>query len=307
MTMPIAVSGLTKIYGASPAIRGIDFEVRPGEVFGLLGPNGAGKTSTLEILEGLRSRTGGEVSVLGMDPGAESRRLKDSIGVCLQATFLPWNIKVGEAIYLFGNLYSRRLDGQALLARLGLADRRDSFYSALSGGQKQRLVFALALLNDPRLLFLDEPSTGLDPQIRLEIHELIAELKREGRTILLTTHYIEEAEKLCDRVAIMNEGRIIATGTPEELRATSQGHSVIQIRCQRPLGEPGAVPLQPGDRLQVSADGTAITIHAPEAARTLTEVVKWMDQQGLDPSDVTLKRPSLENVFLELTGRKLRE
>src|SRR5437879_6816725 len=176
---------------AQAAVKGIDFEVRAG--------------TTVEILEGLRPRSGGEVSVLGIDPGAQSKQLKDPFSVCLQSTNLPEKIKVGEAIDLFREFYTRTVDGDALLKRLSLSEKRDALYGTLSGGQKQRLALALALLNDPQLLFLDEPSAGLDPQARLEIHELIADLRREQRSILITTHYLEEAEKLCDRAAIADE------------------------------------------------------------------------------------------------------
>src|SRR5438105_4659175 len=229
MNSLIHVTGLTKNYGDFQAVKGIDFEVRAGEVFGLLGPNGAGKTTTVEILEGLRPRTAGHVTVLGFDPGAQSRQLKDRIGVCLQSTNLPAKIKVREAIGLFGDFYTKTVDGGELLKRLSLWEKRDALYGQLSGGQKQRLALALALLNDPQLLFLDEPSAGLDPQARLEIYELVADLRREQRSILLTTHYIEEAEKLCDRVAIIDEGRIIAMGAPREIQARTTGHPVIEI------------------------------------------------------------------------------
>ncbi len=215
---PIQVERLQKSYGSFAAVKSIDFEVHAGEVFGLLGPNGAGKTSTVEILEGLRSRSGGRVRVLGCDPEVQTLQLKDRIGVCLQDTNLQEKIKVREAIELFASLYTRSVDGVSLLKRLQLWEKREALYTTLSGGQKQRLALALALLNDPQVLFLDEPSAGLDPQARLEIHELVLDLRREQRTILLTTHYIEEAEKLCDRVAIVDEGRIIAMGTPREIQ-----------------------------------------------------------------------------------------
>src|SRR4030088_3475243 len=214
----IYVRGLRKSYGGFEAVKGIDFEVRPGEVFGLLGPNGAGKTTTVEILEGLRPRTAGDVKVLDFDPDRQKRRLKDRIGVCLQATNLPDKIKVREAVNLFAALYSRTLDGEMLLKRLQLWEKKDAFYKTLSGGQKQRLALALALINDPQLVFLDEPTTGLDPQVRVGIHSLLEERKREHRTILMTTHYIEEAERLCDRVAIIDEGRIVALDTPTRLQ-----------------------------------------------------------------------------------------
>src|SRR3954470_13112360 len=214
----IAVRDLHKSYGDFEAVRGLDFEVQTGEVFGLLGPNGAGKTTTVEILEGIRQRTSGEVRVLGYDPDKQKNLLKDRIGVCLQATNLPDKIRVFEAVDLFGALYSRMLSADTILKRLQLWDKREAFYSTLSGGQKQRLAIAMGLINDPALLFLDEPTTGLDPQVRLEIHSLIEELRSEKRTILMTTHYIEEAERLCDRVAIVDSGKVVAIGTPRELQ-----------------------------------------------------------------------------------------
>ena len=231
----ISVQALQKSYGKVEAVKGIDFEVGSGEVFGLLGPNGAGKTTTVEILEGLRARTGGHAAVLGFDPDRQKDNLKDRIGVCLQATNLPAKIRVQEALDLFGSLYSRSVSSRQLLDRLQLSEKRNAFYETLSGGQKQRLAIALALVNDPQLLFLDEPTTGLDPQIRLEIHGLIEQLKSEKRTVVLTTHYIEEAERLCDRVAIMDEGKIVAMGTPRELQQKIRDQSRIQIVCAQPL------------------------------------------------------------------------
>ena len=303
----VHVRGLTKSYGSFQAVKGVDFEIFPGEVFGLLGPNGAGKTSTVEILEGLRPRNGGDVEVLGVDPGRETKQLKDRIGVCLQATNLPDRITVREAVRLFGSLYSRTEDGDALLKRLMLWEKRDSAYGKLSGGQKQRLALALALVNDPQLLFLDEPSAGLDPQARLEIHSLVQELRREQRTILLTTHYIEEAEKLCDRVAIVDEGRIVAMGTPEEIRSRTLGRARVEVRCEQPLGAVEPPLWADADPAQISADRLTVAVSTRKLARTLVELVRWIDQLGIEPADVQLRRPSLEDVFIELTGKSLRE
>jgi ABC-2 type transport system ATP-binding protein len=276
----IAVQSLIKTYDKVEAVKGIDFQVAEGEVFGLLGPNGAGKTSTIEILEGLRPRTGGEATVLGFDPERQKQQLKDRIGVCLQATNLPAKMRVHEALELFGSFYTRSISSEQLLKRLQLWEKRAAYYETLSGGQKQRLALALALVNDPQLLFLDEPTTGLDPQIRLEIHGLIEEMKSEKRTVVLTTHYIEEAERLCDRVAIIDEGKIVAMGTPRELQQQSAERSRIDIVTQQPMNGP---------------------------ARTLFEIMKWLDQQGMQLEDVHLKRPTLEDVFVELTGKKLRD
>ena len=303
----ISVEGLTKNYGAVEAVRGVDFEVATGEVFGLLGPNGAGKTTTVEILEGIRQRTGGDVRVLGYDPDKQKTQLKDRIGVCLQATNLPDKMKVIEALQLFAAFYSRTINLDDLLRRLQLQDKREAFYSTLSGGQKQRLAIALGLVNDPSLLFLDEPTTGLDPQVRLEIHGLIKELRSEKRTILLTTHYIQEAETLCDRVAIVDAGKVIAMGTPRELQERSAGKSTIEILCDRSLANV-ALPEWP-DALQsrLADDGRRLIVASSRPARTLVEIVKWVDAQGIGLEDVHLSRPTLEDVFIELTGKRLRE
>ncbi len=307
MASAISVKGLTKNYGDFAAVRGIDFEVCEGEVFGLLGPNGAGKTTTVEILEGLRARTGGVVTVLGRDPGVEVRKLKDNIGVCLQATNLPDKITLREAMVLFGAFYTRNVGEDQLLQRLQLWEKRNQPYSQISGGQKQRLALALALINDPQLVFLDEPTTGLDPQVRLEIHNLIEEMHTGGKTILLTTHYIEEAERLCDRVAIVDEGKIIAIGTPAELIAQTIGGSLIEIRCARPLPAEGVPSIIEAEKAHFSDDRKELSVFATRPARTIVDLVKWIDQLGIELEDFHLKRPTLEDVFLELTGKKLRE
>lgn len=303
----IYVRALCKTYDGFEAVKGIDFEVHSGEVFGLLGPNGAGKTTTVEILEGLRPRTSGEVKVLGFDPDRQKQALKDRIGVCLQATNLPDKITVREALNLFASFYSKTGDGDGLLKRLQLWEKKDADYATLSGGQKQRLAIALALINEPQMLFLDEPTTGLDPQARLEIRDLIEELRAEKRTILLTTHYIEEAEHLCDRVAIIDSGKIIAIGSPRELQEKSANKSAIEIKLAQPWAG-GDLPQWPEaitDHL--SDDGYHLKVTSSRPARTLVEMVKWIDAQGIELDDVHLTRPTLEDVFIELTGKKLRD
>ncbi len=305
-SLAISVQGLTKSYGEVQAVKGIDFEIHTGEVFGLLGPNGAGKTTTVEILEGLRARSGGNVAVLGFDPDRQRQKLKDRIGVCLQATNLPEKIRVHEAMEVFASFYTRHVDLHQLLKRLQMDEKKNAFYGTLSGGQKQRLALALALLNDPQLIFLDEPTTGLDPQVRAEIHSLLEELKREQRTILLTTHYIEEAERLCDRVAIVDEGRIIALDTPARLQQQSRSASSIVVTCAAPF--PASRPTWvEATESTLDSSGHTLTVHSRRPAATLVDLVKWIDQQGMELTDVRLKQPSLEDVFIELTGKSLRQ
>jgi ABC-2 type transport system ATP-binding protein len=303
----IYVRGLRKSYNGFEAVKGIDFEVRAGEVFGLLGPNGAGKTTTVEILEGLRPRTDGQVQVLGLDSQRQKKELKDRIGVCLQATNLPDKMRVREALALFAAFYSRNADGEAILKRLQLWEKRDAAYATLSGGQKQRLAIALALINEPQLLFLDEPTTGLDPQVRLEIRDLIEELRAEKRTILMTTHYIEEAERLCDRVAIIDAGKIIALGSPRELQEKSAEQSSIEIKLTQPLREADIPKFSNAISSTISEDRRQLKVQSSQAARTLVDLVKWIDAQGYELEDVHLKRPTLEDVFIEMTGKRLRE
>ena len=303
----IHVRGLRKSYDGFEAVKGIDFEVRAGEAFGLLGPNGAGKTSTVEILEGLRPRSAGEVSVLSFDPDRQRSQLKDRIGICLQATNLPDKMTVIEAMKTFGALYSRTVDIDKLLARLQLTDKRKADYATLSGGQKQRLAIALSLINDPQLLFLDEPTTGLDPQVRLEISDLLQELRSEKRTIVLTTHYIEEAERLCDRVAIVDAGQIIAIGSPRELQEKSANQSAIDVTLSAPFRGEQLPEWPDAIRTTLNEDRRRIVVTSKHPARTLVEMVKWIDAQGFELDDVRLNRPTLEDVFIELTGKRLRD
>ena len=307
MVAPIHVESLTKSYGAFQAIKGIDFQVQEGEVFGLLGPNGAGKTSTVEILEGLRERSGGRVSVLGFDPGRQALELKERIGVCLQATHLPDKLRVREALEVFGRLYARAVQPEVLLERLKLTEKRDAHFGELSGGQKQRLALALALVNEPQVLFLDEPTSGLDPQVRHEIHGLMEGLRQEKRTLLLTTHYIEEAERLCDRIAIIDGGKIIALGTPREICARTSGESQVELLLEQPLPEDERPSALEGSQVKVSGDRRTLTLAAHKPTKSLVAVLKWLDQKGLEVEDLRMKRPTLEDAFLELTGRRLRE
>ncbi len=302
----ISVENLVKRYGGFTAVDGISFAVGKGEIFGLLGPNGAGKTTTLEILEGLRDRDGGAVSVLGLDPRAESRRLRDRIGVSLQATALPGKLKVREALAIFGRLYSRRADPDALLDKLQLREKAEGFFADLSGGQKQRLALALALVNEPEIVFLDEPTTGLDPQVRREIHGLIESLRAGGRTVIVTTHYIEEAERLCDRVAIIDRGRIVALDTPRELQKRHVREGLIEIHLAAPLPD-GLVPEIAGATVARIGEGNGFRITSDRPAQALVEAVQWLTARGATIADLNLKRATLEDAFIELTGRSLRD
>jgi ABC-2 type transport system ATP-binding protein len=301
----IQVVNLTKHYGPVQALRGVSFEVEEGEVFGLLGPNGAGKTSTVEILEGLRPADGGIVSVCGLDPQSSGSDFKQEIGAVLQATALPDKLRVGEAVSMFASFYKRRRDPSALLKRFGLEEKRNTFYSQLSGGQKQRLALAMSLVNEPRVLFLDEPTAGLDPQVRREIYTIIEELKKERKTILLTTHYIEEAEKLCDRVAIVDQGRVVTQGTPRELKQRSAGTTRIELRLARPESDAALKQLE-GVADCHASDGVYV-VHSTRVPQTIVSLVHYLEAHGNELSSLDIAAPSLEDVFLELTGRSLRD
>ncbi len=305
----VDVTELRKSYGALEAVRGISFEIGQGEVFGLLGPNGAGKTTTIEILEGLRARDGGSVAVCGLDPGVHPRELKERIGIQLQQTALPEKIQVGEAVDLFGSLYRRRLATGELLGWFGLADKRASYYETLSGGQQQRLALALALVNDPDVVMFDEPTAGLDPQSRREIYDLIARLRQQRRTVLLTTHYIEEAEQLCDRVAILDHGGVIAAGSPRELIQQSQQLSHIEFVPASPLDLDKLRALE-GAADALTGDGHSngrYTVRSRQVARTLMALMRLLIAENNELVEVHVERPSLEDVFIELTGRRLRD
>jgi len=301
----IQVQGLHKSYGAVEALRGVSFDVEEGEVFGLLGPNGAGKTSTVEILEGMRTPDRGVARVCGLDPEKSGVEFKEQIGAVLQSTSLPDKLRVKEAIDLFAHFYPNRVDTEGLLRRFQLEEKRHAFYSQLSGGQKQRLALAMALVNDPRVVFLDEPTAGLDPQVRREIYDIIEELKGGHKTVLLTTHYIEEAERLCDRVAIVDHGRVIAMGTPRELKHASAGTTRIEVRLAKPIAD-GALTRLEGVTNCREFDG-AYAMHSSRPPQTIVALVKHLEAEGNELQSLEMSSPSLEDAFIELTGRRLRE
>src|SRR5246127_1878640 len=301
----LQVDNLVKHYGDVHAVRGVSFSVDEGEVFGLLGPNGAGKTTTVEILEGLRNPDGGYVRVCGLDPQVNARELKHEIGAALQSTSLPEKLKVMEALRLFAGFYKRRRDPEELLKRFGLEEKRDAYYSKLSGGQKQRLALAMALVNNPRVLFFDEPTAGLDPQVRREIYDIIDELRRERKTIVMTTHYIEEAEHLCDRVAIVDHGKVIALGTPRELKAGSADKTRIEVRLARPESEAVLTKLDGVSDCRNLNGGYAL--HCQRPPQAIVALVKHLEAQGNELVSLEIATPSLEDVFIELTGRRLRD
>ena len=301
----LRVEQLEKRYEDVQAVCGVSFSVEEGEVFGLLGPNGAGKTSTIEVLEGLRVPDGGRVSVCGYDPQKNPKELKNVIGATLQATSLPDKLRVEEAVRMFAGFYKRRRNPDELLKRFGLEEKRHSFYNQLSGGQKQRLALAMALINDPRVLFLDEPTAGLDPQVRREIYSVIEELKAEKKTIVLTTHYIEEAERLCDRVAIIDHGKLIAEGTPRELKQSSANTTRVEVRLSKPASD-GALKNLDGVVDAREVDG-AYVLHCQRTAPAIVALVKHLEAENNELISLEIATPSLEDVFIELTGRRLRD
>ncbi len=301
----ISVHDLHKAYGPLKAVDGVSFSVEPAEIFGLLGPNGAGKTTTIEILEGLRKPDAGSATVLGIDAVRQPGRLKERIGVQLQSAALYPELTVRELLGLFGSFYQRSLPAQQLIEQLGLEERAGARSKELSGGQRQRLSIALALVNDPELIFLDEPTTGLDPQGRRSLWEQIEQLRGEGRTVLLTTHYMEEAEELCDRVAVMDLGRILEMGTVGELVARHFSQRSVRFEARPELADEALARLRGVSRVN-REDGETVLLTS-DVPRTIGGLLDLGDSLGLEGLDVAVRRPTLEDVFLELTGRALRD
>ena len=301
----IQVSGVRKSYGSTVAVADVSFDVHHGEIFGLIGPNGAGKTTTMECIEGLRTPDRGSISVLGLDPFRQVYKLQERIGVQLQQAQLQKRIKVWEAVDLWASLYRKKaVDGERLLAQLGLTDKRDAWFMNLSGGQKQRLFIALALINDPEVIFLDELTTGLDPQSRRAIWELVRGIRERGKTVFLTTHLMEEAERLCDRVAIIEHGRIIDIDTPERLVARHCPERTVVLATDDPRVEERFRAI-PGVQSVVRAD-LRFTIRG-SSDDLVTEVIHCLSENRIRVTDFRTILPNLEDVFLKLTGHSIRE
>src|ERR1700676_2821847 len=301
----IQVSGVRKTYGPTVAVDEVSFEVYDGEIFGLIGPNGAGKTTTMECIEGLRTPDRGTISVLGLDPFRDVYKLQERIGVQLQQAQLQKRIKVWEAAHLWALLYRRtKADGDRLLEQLGLADKRNSWFMTLSGGQKQRLFIALALINDPEVVFLDELTTGLDPQSRRAIWDLVRGIRDRGKTVFLTTHLMEEAERLCDRVAIIEHGRIIDIDSPQNLIDRHCPERTVILLTNDPTAEAHFRAL-PGVEAVICAD-LRFTIRG-RGDDLVTEVIHCLSENRIRVTDFRTILPSLEDVFLKLTGHSIRD
>ena len=301
----IVVSGLRKQFPKVLAVAGVDLSVAAGEVFGLLGPNGAGKTTTLEMIEGLTPADAGEIAICGLNWKQNAQEIRARIGVQLQATSLFNKITPREALDLFGSYYPRRRGTEELLELVQLNDKADSYTVSLSGGQGQRLALALALVNDPEVVFLDEPTAGLDPQGRRSLWEVVRSMKAEGRTTILTTHYMDEAEALCDRLAILDHGKILNSGTPAELIAGLGIPSVVELTFDGQAPEPAAFAARLA--AAVEARGDIWEIPTPDPKTMLPRIFNAIESERLEYNQVHVRRATLEDVFLQLTGRSLRE
>jgi ABC-2 type transport system ATP-binding protein len=305
----VVVHDLVKSYGRVEAVRGISFEIPAGECFGLLGPNGAGKTTTVEVLEGLLAPTSGAVEVLGRRWGRDDQEIRQRLGVCLQQTVLSEKLEVGETLALFRAFYREGRRPQEVVEDVGLQEKVGARVGTLSGGQKQRLAVACALVGDPELLFLDEPTTGLDPQSRRQVWEIVNAFKRRGRTVVLTTHYMDEAEKLCDRIAVVDHGRIIAEGTPRELIRSLGGDHVVEIALEEGRADtlaPEELADLPSVRgVHSEAGHLVLTVAEPHLA--LPPLLERLDARGHALASLATRHASLEDVFVSLTGRHLRD
>ena len=310
----LSVRNLRKTFGSVVAVAGLDLEVRRGECFGLLGPNGAGKTTTIEICEGLTAPDTGEVEVLGRRWSTDERELRELLGIQLQETQLAEKLTVEETLRLFRSFYRRGRDVGEVLAVVQLEEKRRARVGTLSGGQKQRLALACAIVGDPELLFLDEPTTGLDPQSRRQLWELVEQLKAAGRTILLTTHYMEEAERLADRVAIVDHGRVIALGTPRELIASLEAEHVVEFAIAAAHGRRDGAFLDEsvlggiaGVRAARRLDLGGFSLRVAHLHETMPALLAELDRRGLALAELRTHTATLEDVFVSLTGRQLRD
>ncbi len=301
----IEARGLEKSFRDVHAVRGLDLSVGKGEVFGLLGPNGAGKTTSLEMLEGLIRPDKGEISILGLDWKKNGHEIRGRVGVQFQSTQLDDRVKVGEALSLFGSYYKKSRPVADLLKLLQLEEKAGAFQSKLSGGQRQRLALGLALVNDPELVFLDEPTTGLDPQARQSLWDLVRGLKRDGRTVLITTHYMDEAEALCDRVGIMDQGRILQLGTPRELIASLAQPTYAEIEFQGKAPDAGPFSACLGLPVDVKASHWAVSLADPR--EDLQKLLACVASLDIPMQQLHVRRATLEDVFLQRTGRSLRD